>query len=165
MRSSFFRAAAVGIGMLLAGTSLIPAQAAMPIPNPGVSTSSDIQTVRDNKRPLWRHQGHKHRSGKHTRSRTHVRAHRSHHGWRGHTVRHGYHYWHGHRGYRSYRPGYRRYNGWWFPPAAFSLGIIVGGHATGSRHVRWCYNHYRSYRASDNTYQPYNGPRRQCVSP
>ncbi|MGV3652562.1 MAG: BA14K family protein, partial [Devosia sp.] len=24
---------------------------------------------------------------------------------------------------------------------------------------------YRSYRASDNTFQPYNGPRQQCVSP
>jgi amino acid transporter len=32
-------------------------------------------------------------------------------------------------------------------------------------HVQWCYDRYRSYRASDNTYQPYNGPRRQCVSP
>ncbi|MCB8828228.1 BA14K family protein, partial [Escherichia coli] len=29
---------------------------------------------------------------------------------------------------------------------------------------RWCYNRYRSYRAYDNTYQPNNGPRRQCVS-
>ena len=34
-----------------------------------------------------------------------------------------------------------------------------------SNHVNWCYNRYRSYRASDNTYQPYNGPRRQCYSP
>ncbi len=32
-------------------------------------------------------------------------------------------------------------------------------------HVRWCYAHYRSYRASDNTFQPYHGPRRQCRSP
>lgn len=35
----------------------------------------------------------------------------------------------------------------------------------GNAHVRWCYNRYRSYRASDNTFQPYNGPRRQCRSP
>ncbi|TPJ52328.1 BA14K family protein [Mesorhizobium sp. B2-6-4] len=34
-----------------------------------------------------------------------------------------------------------------------------------SRHVRRCYDHYRSYRRSDNTFQPYNGPRRQCRSP
>jgi hypothetical protein len=32
-------------------------------------------------------------------------------------------------------------------------------------HVDWCYNRYRSYRAYDNTFQPYNGPRRQCISP
>lgn len=32
-------------------------------------------------------------------------------------------------------------------------------------HVDWCYSRYRSYRAYDNTFQPYNGPRRQCYSP
>lgn len=32
-------------------------------------------------------------------------------------------------------------------------------------HVNWCYNRYRSYRAVDNSFQPYNGPRRQCISP
>lgn len=35
----------------------------------------------------------------------------------------------------------------------------------GSAHVAWCYNRYRSYRAWDNTFQPYHGPRRQCWSP
>jgi hypothetical protein len=34
-----------------------------------------------------------------------------------------------------------------------------------SAHVQWCYNRYRSYRAYDNTFQPYNGPRRPCYSP
>ncbi|MER8576132.1 BA14K family protein [Mesorhizobium sp. M1338] len=34
-----------------------------------------------------------------------------------------------------------------------------------SAHVQWCYNRYRSYRAWDNTFQPYNGPRQQCWSP
>jgi hypothetical protein len=34
-----------------------------------------------------------------------------------------------------------------------------------SAHVEWCYARYRSYRAWDNTFQPYNGPRRQCISP
>jgi BA14K-like protein len=34
-----------------------------------------------------------------------------------------------------------------------------------SAHVRWCYNRYRSYRAWDNTFQPYDGPRQQCYSP
>jgi hypothetical protein len=34
-----------------------------------------------------------------------------------------------------------------------------------SAHVQWCYNRYRSYRAYDNSFQPYNGPRQQCYSP
>lgn len=32
-------------------------------------------------------------------------------------------------------------------------------------HVDWCYARYRSYRAYDNTFQPYHGPRRPCYSP
>lgn len=35
----------------------------------------------------------------------------------------------------------------------------------GDRHEEWCYDRYRSYRAYDNTYQPYNGRRRSCRSP
>jgi hypothetical protein len=34
-----------------------------------------------------------------------------------------------------------------------------------SAHVQWCYDRYRSYRARDNTFQPYGGPRQQCWSP
>lgn len=36
---------------------------------------------------------------------------------------------------------------------------------SGNSHVEWCYNRYRSYRAWDNTFQPYNGPRQTCYSP
>lgn len=85
-------------------------------------------------------------------------------------------YWRGHRGYRDYRPGYRRHGDFWFPPAAFIAGAIIGGALSNqpapppagyysNAHVEWCYARYRSYRASDNTFQPYNGPRRQCRSP
>ena len=85
--------------------------------------------------------------------------------------------WHnGHRGYRYQRPGYRYYDGWWFPAGAFVAGAIIGGaiansnngpvyNSGGNAHVQWCYNRYRSYRAYDNTFQPYNGPRQQCYSP
>ncbi|MBX3531054.1 MAG: BA14K family protein [Rhizobiaceae bacterium] len=34
-----------------------------------------------------------------------------------------------------------------------------------SAHVRWCSAKYRSYRAWDNSFQPYRGGRRECVSP
>ncbi|MDP9837401.1 hypothetical protein J2T09_002153 [Neorhizobium huautlense] len=35
---------------------------------------------------------------------------------------------------------------------------------SGSVDTGWCFAQYRSYRAEDNTYQPYDGgPRRQCV--
>ena len=59
----------------------------------------------------------------------------------------------------------------------FLIGAIIGNQLggdssqpqnnqnTGGDHTNWCYNRYRSYRASDNTFQPYNGPRRQCISP
>ena len=84
-----------------------------------------------------------------------------------------YAWYNGKRGYRYKRSGYRYYNGYWFPAGAFIVGAVVGSaiannnrvYAGGSAHVEWCYNRYRSYRASDNTFQPYNGPRQQCYSP
>lgn len=85
-------------------------------------------------------------------------------------VRRGSHwFYNGYRGYSYYRPGYREFDGFWFPPAAF--GIVIETRPAvpvvryGSAHVEWCYDRYRSYRAYDNTFQPYNGPRRQCYSP
>lgn len=83
--------------------------------------------------------------------------------------RHGW--YNGHRGHRHKRHRDDRYlNGFWFPAGAFIAGAILGGalnnnNGGGSAHVDWCYDRYRSYRASDNTFQPYNGPRRQCNSP
>lgn len=85
-------------------------------------------------------------------------------------------YWRGHRGYDHYRPGYRRHGDFWFPLAAFATGAIISGaivndrppqrvYRSGNAHVQYCYNRYKSYRASDNTFQPYHGPRQQCVSP
>jgi hypothetical protein len=78
----------------------------------------------------------------------------------------------GYRGHREYRQGYKRHSdGWWYPAAAFVAGAIITGaianqnRASGSAHVDWCYDRYRSYRASDNTFQPYNGPRKLCYSP
>ncbi|MDP3526007.1 MAG: BA14K family protein [Hoeflea sp.] len=85
-------------------------------------------------------------------------------------------YYNGHPGYRQARPGYRQHNGYWFPPAAFALGAIIGGAmnnnnsgirsgSTNPQHVSWCSSQYRSYDVRSNTFQPYNGPRRECRSP
>jgi hypothetical protein len=83
----------------------------------------------------------------------------------------------GYRGHREYRPGYRRHGNFWYPAAAFLAGALITGAIansnqappararSGNAHVQWCYNRYKSYRASDNTFQPYNGPRQQCYSP
>jgi BA14K-like protein len=65
-------------------------------------------------------------------------------------------------GYGGYYPGY--YNGYY--PGYYNGGYYPRRYyRTGNGHERWCYARYRSYRAWDNTYQPYNGPRRQCNSP
>jgi hypothetical protein len=83
-------------------------------------------------------------------------------------------YYNGHRGVVVARPGYRYYRGYWFPPAAFAAGVAAGAAVAAppapyrrpaAAHVAWCYETYRSYRAWDNSYQPYEGPRRQCWSP
>ncbi|MEP0232933.1 BA14K family protein [Roseibium sp.] len=92
-------------------------------------------------------------------------------------------YYNGRQGYKAARPGYKQYNGWWFPLAAFAAGATLNQALTAKptpskarapsrassrftpEHYTWCARKYRSYRASDNTFQPYNGPRRQCVSP
>ena len=79
-----------------------------------------------------------------------------------------YAYYNNQRGTRHRTSGYRYYQGYWFPPAAFLglfLGTILLNGAQQSSHTQWCYAHYKSYRASDNSFQPYSGPRQQCVSP
>ena len=35
----------------------------------------------------------------------------------------------------------------------------------GDAHTSYCANRYKSYDPATNTFQPYNGPRRECVSP
>lgn len=78
-------------------------------------------------------------------------------------------YYNGHRGQRERRNGWRQYNGYWFPQSAFSFSITVnpdrGRVSSSARHRDWCEDNYISYRASDNTFKPYSGPRRECVSP
>lgn len=79
---------------------------------------------------------------------------------------------------RQYRYNGRHYhyrdydnNDFGFLFGGLATGAIIGGliaqprYYGGNSHASWCYSRYRSYRAYDNTFQPYYGPRRQCVGP
>lgn len=93
-------------------------------------------------------------------------------------IRGGDGYYNGHRGYRGYRDGYRRSNGYWFPPEAFLGALIINGiiqnqrpvyrqhrMSYGDAHIQWCQNRYRSYDIRSDSYQPNYGGRRLCNSP
>lgn len=99
--------------------------------------------------------------------------------------------WHGHHRPGYHRPGhhhhrpwrhYRRHKG--SNTAAIigglAAGAIIGGsiaqsqqphyapprrYLPGDSHVSWCFARYRTYRPTDNTFQPFDGPRQQCYSP
>ncbi|SRR5690606_22458891 len=141
-------AAALTAATIVPAAAIAPVRAATPIANEAMSPVVQVQHRRDYRRD-------------------HRRDHR-----RGY-YRHGNrYYYNGHRGYRHRRPGYRAYNGWWFPPAAF--GVVVAPRVVRPAvpvrgltraHYDWCHARYRSYRAVDNSFQPYHGPRRACVSP
>lgn len=147
--------AAISMVSVMSSAAIPMVTAPMATPSEGIS---DVQKVQHRKN--WRRKHH--RRGSYNR----------HHHRRG--------YWNGHRGHKHRRRGYRRHSdGLWYPLAAFGLGAVIGGaianqpqpapvyrgRALSNAHVQWCYGKYRSYRAYDNTFQPYNGPRRQCYSP
>lgn len=63
--------------------------------------------------------------------------------------------------YGPYYYGSTRY----YAPRYYAPRYYGRAYYGGDAHTRWCYARYRSYRAYDDTFQPYNGPRRVCVSP
>lgn len=76
---------------------------------------------------------------------------------------------------------HRSHNNAWVPLAAGALiaGALIAGSAASQpryapapsraginpRHYEWCSARYRSYDSYSNTFQPYGGPRQQCLSP
>ncbi|MBX4335987.1 BA14K family protein [Bartonella raoultii] len=95
----------------------------------------------------------------------------------------------GFKGYRHYRRGYHKYkDNWWYPEAAFftlshintknmPLKVVAGTKKalfTSSlekkepwmlkQHIASCRARYRSYNKNDNSFQPFHGPRKQCLS-
>lgn len=61
-------------------------------------------------------------------------------------------------------PAYRYYSGPRYYVDDYAPPVRRVYRARGG-HTSWCAARYRSYRAWDNTFQPYYGPRRQCLSP
>lgn len=146
------------LSLITAFSGIAPAQAFPSVSAPRIETSRDVQQVQY----YWRDRG----------------------GWdRGD--------WGGRRYYRDRYDGDRYYRRHRRGPDAgaiiggLALGAIIGGalaqprytpryapryyaprrYVGGNAHVNWCYARYRSYRAYDNTFQPYYGPRQQCYSP
>lgn len=89
--------------------------------------------------------------------------------------RHGY--LNGHKGYRYARPHYIKYvDGWYYPEEAYNskpnvasatseVQTTVTTHEKLPRaHIAYCVSHFRSYRMSDNSFQPFSGQRQQCYS-
>lgn len=95
----------------------------------------------------------------------------------------------GFKGYHNYRRGYRKYkDNWWYPEEAFvmlshpetkhvPLKVVSDEKRvflTSSlekkqpwmikKHIESCQARYRSYNKNDNSYQPFHGPRKQCLS-
>jgi hypothetical protein len=166
MKKLFSALCATALAASVAVGGALPAAAAPFTPQAPVAAKSDVAQVQGNevwKKRNW--QGNQ-RRGNNWQQRNN---------WNKGNWNNGpkYGWYKGHRGYPYKRPGYRYYNGFWFPAGAFIAGAVIGGaiansnnnYSGGSAHVQWCYDRYRSYRAYDNTFQPYNGPRQQCYSP
>lgn len=153
MMTALKTTAVAALASILAVTSMVPAQAQIIRPVAPIAAATDATNVQYRERRYDRRD----RYDRYERAR----------------------YWNGHRGYRERRAGYRYRNGYWYPLAAFAAGAIIGGaiaqpravpvapRAAGlnPRHYSWCQARYRSYDSRSNTFQPYNGPRRQCLSP
>jgi BA14K-like protein len=153
--------AAVCAATLVASASVVPVTALPLTPPPRLEANGSLVQIKNR---CYRCYGH-HHSNRHYSGRRYSNRHYS-----------KRNYSKNYNNNRNYR-NYNYYNGWdyyyddWWPGLFFG-GAIIGPMlyqqpylSSGSAHIKWCYRRFRSYRASDNTYQPYHGRRRQCVSP
>jgi hypothetical protein len=152
MRPSLKTFSVATLGLAMTVSAIAPA-VAVPLNVPQSQTATDVQNVqyRSDRDQFW--------------DRDHHRREYRREAW----VK-------GYRGYRDHRPGYRRHSdGWWYPLAAFGAAAVIGNAisnqptvirpAFNSRHIEWCSDRFKTYRASDNTYIPSAGYRAQCNSP
>lgn len=150
--------AVILISVVTAFAGVAPAQAFPVVNAPKVEASNPVEKVQ------WRDRHY----------RPHGRYYR-HHGSR--YSRHGRYYRHHDRYYGGRHWRRHRHGNAGAIIGGLAAGAIIGGalaqpryveprrYVGGNSHAQWCYARYRSYRAYDNTFQPYNGPRRQCYSP
>lgn len=165
--------AVLSLSLLAAFSTVMPAQA-FPSLNGPTFQASDVQLIQYRRhfpRAYGRHYGGS---------------------WGGYR-NYGRSYYGGYRPYGGYRYGryggygrgnyYGGYNDFGLLFGGLATGAIIGGMLAqpryyydqpsyygqpryyGNSHADWCYSRYRSYRAYDNTFQPYYGPRRQCIGP
>ncbi len=149
------------VSAVTALTGVAPANAFPSVSAPAVQASQQVETVqwREGRRD-WRR--YSPRYSRDDRRWRHDRR------WRDH--RYSDRRWRDHRRHRNSNAG--------AIIGGLAASAIIGGalaqpryappprrYMGGNSHVNWCYARYRSYRAYDNTFQPYNGPRQQCYSP
>jgi hypothetical protein len=162
------------LSLVAAFSSMTPAQAFPSLNGPTVQ-ATDVQLIQ-----YRRHYGGNYGGrwgGYRNYGRSYYGGYRPYGGYRYGGYRYG-----GYRPYGGYR--YGRYGGY-YGGGYNDFGLLFGGLATGAiiggmlaqpryydqpryygnSHAGWCYSRYRSYRAYDNTFQPYYGPRRQCIGP
>lgn len=121
-----------------------------------IAHDAQVQTV-DSRRDRWRrdrwdrHEWRRDRDRDWGRYRRHERRH--------YHSRPSIYFEFGVPSYRYYTPSYRYVPTYRYVPAPSYRRVLSVSH------YRWCHLQYRSYRQYDNTYQPYHGPRQQCISP
>ena len=76
--------------------------------------------------------------------------------------RDGRRYRHRHHGYRYHYRGYWYSRPWW--SLSFGVPLAIPSYS-GSAHVRYCENKYRSYNPSTDLYLGYDGRYHHCVAP
>jgi hypothetical protein len=151
------RLAVVLLSAVTAFAGVAPAQAFPVVKVQQIEAPRQIENVQWRDRgDRWRHGSRHYRDGRYYRHRDR------------------------HYGHRNYRHRHHRGSNAGAIIGGLAAGAIIGGalaqqqqpryveprrYVSGSSHTQWCYDRYRSYRAYDNTFQPYNGPRRQCYSP
>ena len=157
----------------MASANIVPLAASPLVSPPRLEANDSLVQARSRCHRCYR-SGNRHYSKRHYSSRSYGKRHYSsrNYGKRHYSNRHYGKRHYANRYYKHRRHNYNYYyDDWWWGPGLFFGGALLGYQQPyyrsygGDAHVAWCYRRYRSYREWDNTFQPYHGPRRLCISP